>query len=77
MSNQPGKIGVRWWVAIILWLSYIVWYMDRVNISVAGLIMIKEFGWTAADYGLVQSAFFVGYALTQIPGGWLADKFGG
>jgi len=45
--------------------------------SMAGPSMIKEFGWTATQFGLVSTAFFIGYACTQIPGGWLADRFGG
>lgn len=77
MSSQRGLLPVRWWIAVLLFLSYVVWYMDRTNISIAGPIMMKHFGWTATEFGLVQSAFFLGYALTQIPGGWMADKFGG
>ena len=30
----------------------------------------------ASSTGIILSAFFLGYAIMQIPGGWLADKFG-
>jgi sugar phosphate permease len=76
-ASKQGLIPVRWWIAILLFLSYVVWYMDRVNISIAGPSMMKHFNWSAAEFGLVQSAFFIGYVFTQIPGGWLADRFGG
>jgi len=36
-----------------------------------------EFNWNANQQGLVLGAFFYGYILTQIPGGWLAKNFGG
>ncbi len=36
-----------------------------------------EFGWDPAVMGTILSAFFIGYLLTQLPGGWLADRFGG
>lgn len=75
--SQRRLIPVRWWIAVLPLLSYVVWYMDRTNISIAGPAMMKEFGWSAAQFGIVQSAFFMGYALTQIPGGWLADRYGG
>jgi ACS family sodium-dependent inorganic phosphate cotransporter len=52
-------------------------YIDRVNISVAIIPMAEEFGWDRATQGLVLSSFFVGYLLTQVFGGYLADRFGG
>ena len=45
--------------------------------SVAIIPMSKQFGWTGVEKGLVSSAFFWGYALTQVPGGFLAAKYGG
>jgi MFS family permease len=45
--------------------------------SVAVIPMAAEFGWSAADKGLISSAFFWGYAFTQVPGGYLAAKYGG
>lgn len=52
-------------------------YIDRVNISVAIIPMAEQFGWDQATKGLIMSSFFAGYLLTQIVGGWLADRFGG
>lgn len=52
-------------------------YIDRVNISIAIIPMSEEFGWDRGTQGLVMSSFFAGYLLTQIAGGWLADRFGG
>lgn len=39
--------------------------------------MAKYYGWSQTTVGVIQSAFFWGYVLTQIPGGYLADRFGG
>jgi ACS family sodium-dependent inorganic phosphate cotransporter len=52
-------------------------YIDRVNISVAVIPMATQLGWDKTTQGSVMSAFFVGYLLTQILGGRLADRFGG
>ena len=52
-------------------------YIDRVNISVAIIPMAAQFGWNATTQGAVLSSFFVGYLLTQVVGGRLADRFGG
>jgi len=51
-------------------------YLDRVNISIAGPEIQKEYGLTNVQLGYVFSAFVIGYALFQAPGGRLADRFG-
>ena len=45
--------------------------------SVAIIPMAHQFGWTATVSGLVQSAFFYGYMLCQLPGGYLSTRFSG
>jgi ACS family sodium-dependent inorganic phosphate cotransporter len=49
----------------------------QVNISVAIIPMAHEFGWSSTVAGLVQSSFFWGYLLSQIPGGYAASLLGG
>jgi ACS family sodium-dependent inorganic phosphate cotransporter len=51
--------------------------MDRINISVTAPVMMQELGWDAAALGIILSSFFWGYTILQIPGGWLADRYGG
>ncbi|PKU85398.1 probable anion transporter 6, chloroplastic isoform X1 [Dendrobium catenatum] len=58
-------------------LAFVVCNMDKVNLSVAIIPMSHQFGWNSSTAGLVQSSFFWGYALSQLPGGWLAKLFGG
>ncbi|XRB03803.1 anion transporter [Pycnococcus provasolii] len=52
-------------------------YADRSNISVAAISMAKELEWSKTTEGVVLSAFFVGYAGTQLVGGRAADVAGG
>lgn len=66
----------RFNVVILLFFSVVVLYMDRVNMSVVAPVLMQEFGWDPAVMGTVLSAFFLGYFLTQIPGGWLSDRWG-
>jgi ACS family glucarate transporter-like MFS transporter len=51
-------------------------YLSRVNVSVAGALMMKELALDQIRMGRVFSAFLLGYALCQIPAGMLADRFG-
>ncbi len=51
---------------------------DRINFSVA--LAAKDFqsffGLSDQDRGVLSSAFFWTYAILQIPGGWIVDRFG-
>ncbi|KAL6531521.1 hypothetical protein OROMI_027884 [Orobanche minor] len=47
------------------------------KLSVAIIPMSHQYSWNSSTTGLVQSSFFWGYALSQLPGGWLAKIFGG
>jgi MFS family permease len=67
----------RYTMVCLCAVATFICYIDRVNISVAIIPMAEEFGWDRGTQGLVMSSFFVGYLLTQIAGGWLADRFGG
>jgi MFS transporter, ACS family, D-galactonate transporter len=66
---------VRYQVVGLLMLSTIINYIDRVNISVAAPDIMRETGWDKAQFGVVLSAFLVGYALFQFPGGVIADRW--
>ncbi|CAL5072888.1 unnamed protein product [Urochloa decumbens] len=58
-------------------LAFVICNMDKVNLSVAIIPMSHQYGWNSSTAGLVQSSFFWGYALSQLPGGWMAKLFGG
>lgn len=67
---------VRW--MLIAWMLVIsaVSYLDRVNISIAGPFIEREFHLDHIRLGWVFSAWVLGYALFQAPSGRLADRFG-
>ena len=67
---------LRW--ALILWVFVMsaIAFLDRVNISIAGQALAREYKLSNQQLGYVFSAFVLGYALFQAPGGRLADRFG-
>lgn len=75
---EETKRGIRVYklIGIFLFLFAIVSYFDRLVIALAGPKLIEEFGWSQTLLGTIFSAFGVGYMITQIPGGWFADRFG-
>ncbi|MFZ1742268.1 MAG: ACS family MFS transporter [Pontixanthobacter sp.] len=64
-------------LVLMAFMAIFICYMDRVAISVAIIPMVETYGWDMSTQGLVLSSFFVGYLLTQIVGGRLADRYGG
>lgn len=74
---MASKVGnKRWLIVFILVLAYTFMYLGRSSISIAGSTIMAENGWSATQFGLVSTAFFIGYAITMLPAGYLADKFG-
>ncbi|HTF32709.1 MAG TPA: MFS transporter [Myxococcota bacterium] len=51
-------------------------YLDRVCISTAAPSIQRDLVLSDAQMGYVFSAFTLGYALFEVPSGWLADRFG-
>jgi len=51
-------------------------YIARVNVSTAGPLLMNEFGISQVEMGKIFSSFLLGYALFQIPSGYLADRWG-
>eukprot|EP00929_Paragymnodinium_shiwhaense_P016988 TRINITY_DN1257_c4_g1_i1.p1 TRINITY_DN1257_c4_g1~~TRINITY_DN1257_c4_g1_i1.p1 ORF type:complete len:593 (+),score=104.81 TRINITY_DN1257_c4_g1_i1:68-1780(+) len=64
-------------MVVLIAAAYVVWTMDKVNMSVSIIPMMQQYGWGPSETGLIQSALFWGYASTQVLGGFLATKFGG
>jgi len=51
-------------------------YLDRTVLGIAAPSLTRDLGLSAAQMGLVFSAFSWSYALLQIPGGVFLDRFG-
>jgi len=58
---------------VLLFLTVVINYMDRMNISVAAAAIREDLEISTETMGFVFSAFFIPYALLQIPGGFIAD----
>ncbi len=67
---------VRWHIVALLTLITALTYLDRLNLSIAGKYIQDEFAFSTETMGWVLSAFVLGYALFQVPGGWLGDRLG-
>lgn len=74
-TPYPQPAGA-WLLVGLLSATATASYLCRVNISVAGVLLMREFSLTQIEMGRVFSAFLLGYAMFQVPAGMLADRFG-
>src|SRR5271170_3598559 len=74
--SPERRTQVRFYLAFLLFVLSGVAYLDRTNISIAGLQISSEYGLGNQHLGWIFSAFLIGYAGFQIPAGWLAARFG-
>lgn len=75
LSNEkPTKR--RYLTLIMIFITVVICYVDRANLSVASAHIQQEFGITKSQMGYVFSAFAWTYTIFQIPGGRFLDKIG-
>ncbi|MDO6516957.1 MFS transporter [Zobellia uliginosa] len=65
----------RYNILAMVFITVVINYLDRSNISVAAFAMKEDIGLSNVQMGYVFSAFGWTYACLQIPGGIIADKF--
>jgi len=73
---MKAAIPKRYLLVVLTFLLSLLLYIDRVNISAAKESIAGGLNLTDKQFGWVISAFALGYALFQMPGGLLADRFG-
>jgi MFS family permease len=89
LSQSPGVAGAfaddsvdatykraAWRIVPLLFVCYIVAYMDRVNVGFAKLQMLADLGFSDTIYGLGAGFFFLGYFLFEVPSNLLLHRFG-
>src|SRR5260370_32078046 len=57
-------------------LSYVLAYIDRINVSFAGLTRRGDLNMSAADFGFATGTFYWGYFLFEVPSNVILEKVG-
>ena len=68
--------GLRYLILALIFGITAINYADRAIVSIAGPKLSDELGLTPVAMGYIFSAFGWSYALGQLPGGWILDRFG-
>jgi sugar phosphate permease len=72
--NKSRRAGIA--VFALLYIGYCISYIDRSAIALSLVAIGREFHVGSAALGVVMSTFYISYAAMQIPGGWIADRWG-
>src|SRR5215217_6553488 len=75
-SRQPSVGWYRWVVCALLFFATTVNYVDRAVLGVLEPELQKVIGWTATQYGDINSAFNLAYAIGFLFAGWMMDRIG-
>ncbi|EWH09221.1 major facilitator superfamily protein [Catenovulum agarivorans DS-2] len=71
--NKQKATNKRYGVLLLIFISVVVNYMDRTNISVAAAAISEDLSLNSVQMGLIFSAFGWTYSILQIPGGMAVD----
>jgi D-galactonate transporter len=75
-ADIAKRTKVRYTILLLIFVITTFNYADRATLSVTGSAMRGEFGLDAIKMGYIFSAFSWAYVLSQLPAGWLLDRFG-
>lgn len=70
------RTNKRYILIVLLFFHTVNTYMDRICISAASESIKSDLGISNQLMGYIFGIFAIGYALFQIPSGWIADKYG-
>jgi ACS family D-galactonate transporter-like MFS transporter len=71
---QQAPSRRRWLIALLLFVTVVINYLDRSNLSIVAPELMRELSISPVQAGWIFSAFGWTYAAMQIPGGWLVDR---
>src|SRR5512140_1131522 len=74
IRNQ--RSGIRWIILSFLFLATVLLYLDRSALGIMAPFLQKEIGWIEQQYGNINTAFMVGYAVCFLIMGPLIDRIG-
>src|SRR2546421_3539577 len=75
-SARPATSSYRWVVCALLFAATTINYLDRSVLNVIEPALQQKIGWAATQYGNINAAFTIAYALGFLIIGWFIDRVG-
>lgn len=74
--ERAAYAKVTWRLVPLLFISYVVAFLDRVNVGFAKLQMLSDLNFSESTYGLGAGIFFLGYVLFEVPSNIIQHQVG-
>lgn len=74
-SGSP-KGNFRWFILSLLFLATTILYIDRSALGILAPDLQRSIGWNEEQYGLINMAFMIAYALCFLVMGTIVDRIG-
>ncbi|MEO6434159.1 MAG: MFS transporter, partial [Tepidisphaeraceae bacterium] len=76
LRSPPWYRSYRWVICALLFFATTINYVDRAVFGVLGPTLQKEMGWSPTQFGDVNAAFTLAYAIGFLFVGWFIDRVG-
>jgi len=73
---EKRETGFRWVILSLLFIATTILYIDRSALGILAPHLQDEIGWNEEQYGLINSAFMVAYAICFLFMGRIIDRIG-
>ncbi len=74
--TKKRETGFRWVILSLLFIATTILYIDRSALGILAPHLQDEIGWNEEQYGLINSAFMIAYAICFLIMGRLIDRVG-
>ena len=76
MNPTKKSIQFRWFVLVLLFLATTILYIDRAALGILAPDLQKSIGWSEEQYGYINTAFMIAYAICFLLMGSIIDRIG-
>ncbi|XP_008807651.1 probable anion transporter 6 [Phoenix dactylifera] len=77
LNMMSMRFPKRYLIVLLTFISTNVCYIERMGFSIAYTVAADAIGVDQSSKGLILSTFYYGYVVSQVPGGWAAQRVGG
>lgn len=75
--DEPALVRkITWKIIPLVFILYVISYLDRANIGYAALQMNRELALSSEAFGFVSGIFFIGYFLFEVPSNVMLNRYG-
>jgi ACS family hexuronate transporter-like MFS transporter len=76
MKTGSVNLNIRWIILFFLFFATVLLYLDRSALGIMAPFLQDEIGWSEQQYGNINTAFMIGYALCFLIMGVIVDRIG-